>query len=208
MNLLIQNSDLNFSYNPFGVISDSELAQVIVPTNFIKEIHRLIHPENKLIIELVGAKGRGKTSHLKLIQQQYPNAPIFLLNSAKEFENIKKNTSNLIFIDSIHQLSLKQRLKLFKQNKTIVLTTHWPRYFEYSIAKATFKSYAFKGISPQKLALILQNRVGLASNIPPAQIILNQRLIKKLIHQFKDDYRGILNYLYEEFNFIPHQGKK
>ena len=200
MNLLIQNSDLNFNYNPFGGISDSELAQIIIPPSFIKEIHHLISTENNRIIELVGAKGRGKTSHLKLIHQQYPNAPIFLLDNAKEFENIKQNTSNLIFIDSIHHLSLKQRLKLFKQNKTIVLTTHWRRFFEYRVANTTFKSYAFKGINPEKLKTILQNRIGIASNTSPAQIMLNQRIIRKLIHQFKDDYRGILNYLYEGFN--------
>lgn len=70
MHQLILNKNLIFHYNPFGGISDSELAQVIIPHAFINKIHHLIHTENKVIIELVGAKGRGKTSHLKLIHQQ------------------------------------------------------------------------------------------------------------------------------------------
>ena len=95
MHPLILNKGLDFQYNPFGGISDSELTQVIIPHSFTKEIHALIHTENKLIIELVGAKGRGKTSHLKLIHQQYPNAPIFLLNGKNSIENLV-NTSKLL----------------------------------------------------------------------------------------------------------------
>jgi len=200
MNPLILNKGLSFCYNPFGGISDSELALVIIPHSFTNEIQGLIQKKGKLIIELVGAKGRGKTSHLKLIQQQNPTAPIFLLSNAKKFDSIRLIESNLIFIDSIHHLSFRQRLILFKQNRTIVLTTHSRRFLEYKIAGAAYKSYPFKGINPKKLKTILQNRIGLATNTPPNQIILDQSRITKLIQQFNDNYRGILNYLYENFD--------
>lgn len=70
MSTLIINKELNYQYNPFGGIADSELLQIIVPNVFTKEIHLFIKTESNLVIELVGAKGRGKTCHLKHIQQQ------------------------------------------------------------------------------------------------------------------------------------------
>ena len=153
-----------------------------------------------MVIELVGAQGRGKTSHLRLISQAFPEAPVYFLHNHSAGHPLLEDIGPLVFIDSIHHLNIFQRHKLFKSGKTIVLTTHNRRFLEYQFARIAYRSYAFRGITPDILKTTILNRIKLAAGVLPEGFPTEDLEVEALIARFGDDYRAILNHLYEQFN--------
>lgn len=197
--MIILNQHINFKYNPFGGLSDMEISKVLVPKVNFEEIIFELNQQEHLVVEFLGKKGRGKTSHLKYLNQIHPSSQYFSLNKKKnQFNKIIDCNESLIIIDSIHHLSLSQRLKIYRAKKKLVISTHTPRMIEYKITKTPYKSFKFKGLKKDELNIILHNRIKLASSISH-NINLNQNKISQLIKEYKDDYRSILRHLYENF---------
>ena len=130
----------------------------------------------------------------------WANAPLLLLSSKNKEDFSIFPDASLIFIDSIHHFSLKKRLQFYRQQKAIILTAHHSKKIEYWLAGKTSQTIYFSGIDEDKLAQILNNRIYLAlQQDSPKNFQLNVSYIQKLIAYFGDDYRGILNFLYDEF---------
>ncbi len=199
MRPLIKNQGLRFLFNPFGGLSAEEIEQVIVP-RFDKEemLQRILDAKPK-IIEFVGKQGRGKTMHLTLLHELLAEYPLVLLSARNNTLDIAALQTPILFIDSIHHLSLRQRIRLYKHVPTIVLTTHHRRALEYAIARKTYQSISFNSIDIDILRQLLISRIQLA--LPPTDnpIELEEAVLQRLLQKYNDDYRGILNYLYDEF---------
>lgn len=196
---LLQNTDISFNFNPFCGLSDEELEQVIVPKIDLPKLAKLVSNGQPKIVEFVGKKGRGKTSHLKLLQQHLSDYPLFLLNEQSDFSKIYNHPSKIVFIDSIHHFNMWQRRRLFQMDKTIVLTTHWSRFFEIKMAGKAYFKFDFKGIDKAILTTILENRMRIASTERETIFKIKNAEVASLIKKYGDDYRGILNHLYDEF---------
>ncbi|MFK8103339.1 MAG: hypothetical protein AB8G15_12470 [Saprospiraceae bacterium] len=194
------SNKLSFNYNPFGGLTDEELMQVIVPRESVGQILEDIKSEQPLMIELVGKKGRGKTSHLKLLHRLHGAGKLYELTAReKPFELMMQDSAEVLFIDSIHHLNLRKRLKLFKCKKKIVLTAHHSRFLEFKWSNLAYKTYPFKGIEKKQLIQLLQNRLALASK-HQAEVTLDEEEVTQLITKYKDDYRAILKSLYTKYN--------
>ncbi|WP_299617484.1 hypothetical protein [uncultured Tenacibaculum sp.] len=189
----------NFLFNPFSGVLHEDIPQVILPNIDIEDITNKIRNSNGLAIEFIGKQGRGKTSHLKYLQHILNEYPIFLLNSNSSASEIIKNTSKTVFIDSIHHLSFRHRIQIFKQKKVVVYTTHWSRKIDCLLAKKDHYSIRFKGIQPEKLKDILNKRLKLASNTNQPDTLFSTNDADILIKKFGDNYRGIINHLYEKY---------
>lgn len=197
---LLDTSHLHFKYNPFGGILDEEIQEVIEPHIKQKEIFGLLEENADIVIQLVGKKGRGKTTHLKYLHRFFPQSDIILLSDQQKVDS-KSYQRKLIFVDSIHHWSLVKRLAFYKNNRTIVLTTHHSKRLECAFCGKKIKTYYFKGITKEKLAAILINRIHLVIDESERELVeLNMPFVSKLIKHFGDDYRGILNHLYQTFN--------
>lgn len=196
---ILRNKEISFDFNPFGGLSDAELEEVVVPKFELADLMKLILNGQPKIVEFVGNKGRGKTTHLKLLQQKLSQYPLFLLNSKPNFAEVFNNESAIIFIDSIHHFNLFQRIKLFRLKKTIILTTHSGRFLEYKLARKQHFRFDFKGIEVTVLKTILKNRMQVASGNTETYFEIKEEELADLIKKFGDDYRAILNYLYDEF---------
>ena len=100
-----------FKYNPFGGISQEELSNIIVPKKEFNSIISIIQNKKPSIIELVGKKGRGKTTHLIYLQKYFPESSILHLDKKSQFDpSILK--MNILFIDSIHHFNFFQRKQI------------------------------------------------------------------------------------------------
>ena len=191
---------LTYHFNPFGGLNTDELKQVFVPRSFSSAIIEDLKNDQIKIIEFVGAKGRGKTTHLRWLQRQCSSYPIFLLNAKSDFSTIiAASDAPILFVDSVHHLNIRQRVQLYHSKPKIVLTTHRRRFLEYKIADVPHKSYSFKGIGVDSLTAIIRNRIALSSNMPKEEIHFDQKIIHRLIQEYGDNYRGILNHLYDQF---------
>lgn len=197
--MLILNKNIKYNFNPFGGLSVEELEQVINPNHHLKELTTHLQTSNPLILELVGRKGRGKTTHLKLLHKKYPESQLFNLNKGTRFfEKIINSESPIILIDSIHHLSIRQRLKIYNLPKQIVFSTHHTKWLETRLSHNQFFSCKIKGVSLNSLKEMIRNRVENAA-IEVDKIDLNTKAIEKLITEYGDDYRGILRKLYTNF---------
>ncbi|TYB72655.1 hypothetical protein ES676_10805 [Bizionia saleffrena] len=191
----------NLTYNPFSGLLAEDINAVLVPRfNMEALISKIKQPEELLTIEFLGKQGRGKTTHLRSVHQQLKEFPIVFLNAKSSASEVLNHTKEILFIDSIHHLKIKERLQLFKQKKTIVYTTHYTRKWECLIAKKKIYSFQFNGIEPETLQLILNKRLLLAT--PEGLECENLFSVKDstvLIKKFKDNYRAIINHLYETY---------
>ena len=195
---LILNEGLEYYFNPFGGLDDEEIFSVIQPKYEIENILSILKSKHPTIIQFLGNKGRGKTTHLKALFQHHNDAEIFYLD--RKHIKMDQIQRNVIFIDSVGRISLSKRMKLWsKKSNSYVITTHWNRRLEFWLAGRTCRTYYFKGLCIQDLEKTIRYRIALATNLAPDQIIINSSVSIKLLEKFGDNFRDILNYLYKLF---------
>lgn len=199
-NTSINNKSDDFIFNPFCGVLDEDLEQILVPQFNFNEVINQIEDSESLAIEFIGRHGRGKTTHLRALQQKLNHYPIFLLDQNSTVKNILKHKSEKVFIDSIHHLNIIDRIKVLKAKKVVVYTTHFNRKIECALCKKQKRTIRFKGINAATLEAIINKRIKLASN---GKFSFNDfgtsEDVKSLISQFGDDYRGIINKLYDNY---------
>lgn len=189
-----------FNFNPFSGVHLDEIEDIIIPQFEIQKLVQEINKAEPILIEFIGKQGRGKTIHLKWLHKQISRYPIFLLRKKSDKDQLMQTEAEVIFIDSIHHLSFADRIRLFRQKKTVIYTTHWPRKIECLIAGKERLVIPFKGIDPIVLKTIIEKRLRFASKEKEIQIPVPTDLeIQKLIEEHQDDYRGIINALYDQY---------
>lgn len=190
-----------FRHNPFSSILKEELEKTLVPRFNVDELVQKIENSDSLAVEFLGKQGRGKTTHLLYMHNQMNHFPLYMLNAKSNITNLMHEESKVIFIDSIHHLGALNRIRLFKVKKTLVFTTHWTRKLECMVLKKKLHTIKFKGINLKLLKEIIDRRVTLASKngSPDKSGFVSDSELEILIKEFGDDYRGILNHLYERY---------
>lgn len=191
----------SFEYNPFSGVLEEDLEKILVPTYDVADISLEIIQANSLAIEFIGKQGRGKTTHLRCLHKRMSNYPIFLLNTySTRISDIISHESDVVFVDSIHHLSISDRIQLFKSKRVVVYTTHWSRKLACMYVGKKHYSIRFKGISVDDLRYVLDKRLQLASkNKVNVDDVFTETDLKTLIRKFGDNYRGIINHLYEQY---------
>jgi len=198
-NDLVLNKDIEYFHNPFGGISDEELLEVIIPKYDLEKSIELLSRPEPIILQFVGKKGRGKTTHLRALYQLISNSKIYFLDH-KGYRKITNPNNLNIFIDSVHHIPWRKRLQLWRQSNTsYVITTHSYRNIEFFLCNRTYKTIHFRGLSLTKLESIIKKRISQYSTIEQNQIIINTNTLKILSTQYGDNIRGLLNFLYDRF---------
>lgn len=194
---LILSPDISLRTNPFAGLDDQDIEAVLLPKPFSKEIYEDLCSPQKLMIELCGRKGRGKTTHLRFLHNRFPGSPLIYLNKNNGKSIDLKAKGGPIFIDSIHHLSFKQRQRMYRETEKVIFTTHISRKAEALMAGVALKSYRFSGLTDINLKEIILRRIEYTNpEYTETDIILNQPFIDRLLRVYNDDYRGILNFLY------------
>lgn len=191
-------SEAHFLYNPFAGVMDEDVQDILIPRIDLDTLVQKIEDPTPKIIELSGRQGRGKTTHLRCLQQRLYQYPLFKLHPQFVFSTILQHPAQVVFVDSIHHLPIRQRIKLFKAKKTVIYTTHMSRKWESKIAGKRCYAYNLNGIEESVLLSILNQRLVQASSVPleeDARFTLNE--VRSLMKRFGDNYRGIINHLYE-----------
>lgn len=188
----------NFKYNPFSGVLAEDLNAILVPRfNIETLVSKINQSKSPITIEFLGKKGRGKTTHLMHLQQQFKDCPIVFLTANSSASEVLQNPSNTLFVDSIHHLKLRERIQLFQQEKNIIYTTHYTRKWECLIAKKELNSFQFNGIDAKTLQDVLNKRLLLATTKElEAENLFSIKDSIDLIKKFKDNYRAIINHLY------------
>lgn len=201
----MKHNPSDFYFNPFAGISHEDIDEVIVAKPEVEKLINEIGIDKPLRVEFLGKKGRGKTTHLAWLHTHFSEYPMYLLNNGADKRALLKDSSPVLFIDSIHRLSLSERIKLFRVKKSLIFTTHWSRKWEAGLAGKSLHTIRFSGIAPQILTEIIQKRFQYAAKelITP-KFDLEHEEMTYWIEKHGDNYRAILNELYCKYQYHEH----
>jgi hypothetical protein len=161
-------------HKPFGGLTNEQLPSIVQPRRFTPEVRALIGRGGRQAIQFVGRQGRGKTTHLRLLAGEVDGASLHLVPRHSTPETVLADEGGLLFVDSIHQLTFRQRQQLFRKEATIVFTTHIPRQPECLLAGMPLRSFRFKGLSPEEMIAIIRARTQDAMEDKGAAFVINE----------------------------------
>lgn len=205
---------LNLRRNPFGELSFDEWGQAVVPDLDIVALARRLRAAadgQGLVVQFLGHRGRGKTSHLMALRRQLPDAPYrHFPEGGPKLKSVDEvlcgdgfADAPVLFLDETQRLPRRVRRALFRhvreRGRSLVLGTHQNHRRQIRTAGLDFVGHEVRGLAPAKLLAICERRFALATRRPPPAPVptLGEDAARLLIERHGDDLRAILSDLYD-----------
>lgn len=199
---------LGLRRNPFGSLTEAEEDALLLP---VPEIHEwATMPES---LQLMGAKGRGKTSLLRATLHQ-----ITAQGQHFGYESLPEGQSRLtgtldgldgFALDEAQRLSWPQKHRLFWhiRPRRLLVTTHddlslWFRL--YGLPYRTVQVAQF--ITPSRVQEMIRRRIAFFALEGGPLVDLSEEAFAELWRRFGDDVRGAEQALYEVFQRVQVPG--
>ncbi len=192
--------NLNLKYNPFSYLNDEELLQATIERVALKELKAEIDTKGFYFVEFYGKKGRGKSTHLQLLYYKYfRDAVFYKLHKVKHY-NIAP-TSKVLIIDSFQLLSLKNRIELLKNQKKLIVSSHYSHGFLRSEKGFKTKvSFSKLYLNITTLEHIINAKLQLACfDVNVGMPKLKKVYLEHLLDKYGNNLRGIQLELYHQF---------
>lgn len=192
---------LNLKKNPFGELTVAERKMLaVVDDAKINEWMKLVNSPNH-ILQLVADHGRGKTTHLLKLHEQCSDIPYIKLIQPINMQWINTPT---YFVDSIENLSLPARLKLYKKYHSLVVTTHRNLSYEMKMMGKHVTSIDVSQMSLNHLYAMFAKRVDFVSGNEKYPVP-SMQLLQNLQTHFGDDIRSMEGVLFELYFLLSRQ---
>lgn len=187
---------LNLTRNPFGELPLETRSQLaVLDIEVAPWLERLREPG--FALQITGECGRGKTTHLLALRQSFPNAPH--LYRPEDEPSPRVPHAPLLFLDEMQRFSAWTRGRLLRRSASFVIGTHGDHRAEFRRAGLDYGTLELRGLSPERLRVILERRVEAARRAPGPVPTFEPATIHALIEHFGDDLRSIQDHLYEVF---------
>jgi hypothetical protein len=117
--LQLPYAHLNLRRNPFGELLLEERAKLAMV-----EVSRLVEKLRLpgFVVQFIGEKGYGKTTHLLALKEYFPDAPYFHFPENRKIPPIP--SAPVLFLDETQQLPRRLRKRLFRRNSAFAISTH------------------------------------------------------------------------------------
>ena len=188
---------LNLRRNPFGEFSAQERTQLAI-VELRSALDHLHSPTESLppVLQFIGEKGFGKTTHLFAIATQFPES---IYVHIPEGEHVKIPTEGEpLLIDEAQRLTYWQRFRVFRSKRMLVLGTH--RDFTPQLKRAgrsVLTLEAARHTTPERIEQILNDRIkSVRRNSKPIPVI-TRATVEKLYALYGNDLRSMQHELYE-----------
>lgn len=192
---------LNLRFNPFGELPLKYRAQLAIVEidSYLEEL------QNDLTaIQFMADKGRGKTTHLLAIQDQFPEAAYVHL---PEDSRPPIPQGSPLFVDEVQRLNWFQRASVFRRPVPLVLGTHCDyRRQLRRFGRHVITVHVGEKMAPEVLTQIVQRRIEFARRQAGAVPKLTPQTIARLIETYGDDVRAIEGHLYNVFQQLEEPG--
>ena len=196
-NLRLAYSHLNLRWNPFGEIGIEDISQLAI-VQVEQFVDRLQHPG--FALQYLGDAGRGKTTHILALHSYFPQAPYIHFLENEKIPEIP--LAPLLFLDETQRLPSSLRKRIFSREASFVIGTHIDHSSEYKRTGLEYKSIHLKGITIDRLEMIIQRRIEWARRDFGPVPTFTRSEIARLINLYGDDLNAILARLYEEFQSL------
>ena len=193
---------LNLRHNPFGELTESERVQLAVVC--VDDVVASLHNSNQ-VVQYVGEKGHGKTTHLLKIRQAFPNSGFVHI---PEGERRPVPDGQPVFVDEAQRLTARQRRHLFREDRALVLGTH--QDFQLELEQAGRKVTTIAACSQtsiSRLKQIVTDRIEFARRgLGPVPTVHGMTL-KRLLQSQAGDIRSMLQILYDAVQKMNQPGE-
>jgi hypothetical protein len=151
---LLPFAHLNLRRNPFGEFSIEDWTRLADVD--LEEFDELL-AEPGSVVQFVGEKGYGKTTHLLAIGARFPGSGYVHI---PEGERAEVPAGNPVLIDEAQRLTWRQRRQVFRSSVPLVLGTHRDFTRELSRAGRRVRTVAVEGrMNATRLTRILNSRI-------------------------------------------------
>jgi len=187
-------ADLNLRQNPFGELTVDDwaaLAQVEVDAIVAK----LSDP--KYVVQFVGEKGHGKTTHLLALRSRFTSAAYVHI---PEGQRVQIPTGNPVLIDEAQRLTRWQQFSIFRPHAPLVLGTHHDFTKRLRLAGRTVETiHVQQSTDVHKLHRLVNARIAWARRTDGPLPSVTQQTAQELLQKFGPNIRGALHELYVTF---------
>jgi hypothetical protein len=192
----------NLRWNPFGEPAAEEMAALAV-VEVEQYVERLRQPG--FAVPYLGEAGRGKSTHLRALHRFFPAAPYLKFPENTKIPKIPH--APVLFLDETQRLPPRLRRRIFFRKGSFVIGTHEDHSAELSRAGIETASIRLSGLSPERLAEIIERRLEWARRGPGPLPQVSAAEIDRLIATYDDNLSAILGRLYDEFQTLEAGGK-
>jgi len=188
---------LNLRFNPFGELPLKYRAELAI-IDTAPLLDHLARPG--AVLQLLGDKGRGKTTHLLTIKSCFPDAAYVHF---PEGERPPIPSGSPLLLDEAQRIPWWQRRQLFQFSGPLILGTH--RDFTRQLRRLgrDIKTIeAGEGTNAERLDQVFQRRIEFARRAPGPVPTIPMNTIHQLLAQHGDDLRAMEGHLYEQFQSL------
>ncbi|HUT88459.1 MAG TPA: hypothetical protein VMY37_03095 [Thermoguttaceae bacterium] len=191
---------LNLRRNPFGEWELSSWAGLAV-VDVDRFVSRLEQPG--YAVQLMGDKGRGKTTHMLAIQRRFPDAPYVHVGEDFFVRRPRIPHGHPLLVDEIQRLSPRRRRRLFRRRVSLVVGTHEDLHSELAESGFDVETVHVGGaLDAPRLREILNRRIEAARRGPGRLPQVTIRTSRTMIGRFGDDVRAIQWHMYDLFQTL------
>ncbi|MBI2571845.1 MAG: hypothetical protein HYV63_32955 [Candidatus Schekmanbacteria bacterium] len=183
---------LNLRENPFGELQNDERAGVAVAD--VEELAACL-AASRCAVQLLGAKGTGKTTHLLALKRFFPRAPYV---HVAEGERPAIPRGNPLFLDEAQRLPRWRRWTLFRCRGALALASHIDHTAELQAAGYCVHTMVpAELLTTARLSAIFRLRLEHARRSGGPLPAISDDTVQSLKERFGNDVRAMEFALYE-----------
>jgi hypothetical protein len=196
---------LNLRCNPFGEMDHQQRAGLAV-VDIDETVARL--NAGRFAVQLLGGRGRGKTTHLLAIRAHFAAARYMHIAEGQVIASLPEAPADEpIFLDELQRLAAPLRKKLFAGDNPLVLGTH--RNFARALKRAGYQTQTVRParlISPERIRNIFERRIEHARRRNGAVPRVKPDTIAELLRRYGSNIRKMEHEMYERFQELRRVG--
>ncbi len=193
---------LNLRRNPFGAVSEENGVQLAV-TDVDELTDHLREPGTAM--QFVADRGRGKTTQLRVLHQQFSDKNT-CLRCVRRNETFHVPEVPFPFVDEFQRIDSANRLRLYHTAERIALTTHHSVADELQTHGFDVRTVHPGVQDPEQLKRIIDRRIEWARRDEGPVPELTLRDVRTLYDQFGSDLRSLFEHLYNVFQKLEEPG--
>lgn len=190
---------LNLRRNPFGEFSAEERTQLAIVELKAALDHLRSKPQKRPpVLQVIGEKGFGKTTHLLSIATHFPNSSY--IHIPEDEHTTVPDVGEPLLVDEAQRLTLWRRLWLFRSRRTLVLGTHWDfsQHLKWA-GRSVLTLNAAQHTTPERIEQILNDRIKSVRRSSDSIPTVTRSTAETLFVLYGSDLRSIQHHLYDVF---------